>query len=420
MKTQDTPKATFPKALILLSITFVFCLNANTSYAYNQPKSTSLVAISKYLLSQQNSEISDKDKIKSTINAYFTVRYEGQRLLKTQDFAILIEDNTMDWVKSEQDKREIELYIARLFDLKYVKYQFTIDFDSIELEQKKAEVWLRESHEVVFESLSPDVSVLSDLQHKITLHNKKGLWKIYKDEYYDEIAKQMKHLSKDKIMEQIDQNFKNEQKVRKATEGNSLITPYALTTYTYNRLAAVSYANTYTSSTTGSTKYNQAWYQTETNDCANYVSQSLYAGEGKSPPDTSGMTNASGRSYYTDWYYVFNNPQGTQNGSGSLPWVRVQEQYDFIIGNTNKIGPYGWGGENYLCYVKKGDVVQLYGVNSPNIWDHEGFIVSASGPCTSLSNYKVNAHTINRYQYPLSNWANFPMRYILISGWRGS
>jgi hypothetical protein len=295
--------------------------------------------------------------------------------------------------------------------LGYQSYSYTIDYDSIEIKNKKATVYLRESHEVIFNATAPDVSKLADLPHTFTLHNKKGTWVIYKDEYEDELAKQFKYMSKDEIKKQVDENFKNEQNAYIPSPkvlAMPVYAPLGLTTYTYNRTAAVNYANTYWST------YNTTWYKTNPGtDCASFVSQSLYAGEGKTPPDTSGMTTASNRNYNTDWYYVWNN-------SGSLPWVRVQEQYTFITGNSAKIGPYGWGGANYLCYVKAGDVVQLKGVNTAGVWDHEGIIVSATGPCTSLSNYKVNAHTINRYQYPLSNWASYPMRYIIVTGWRGN
>jgi hypothetical protein len=396
---------------ILIILVFALTLIGAAPRPNLQVKSVSQAEISNAVKTQQDPNSSDEEKIKAVIDAYFVTRYESQRLIAAQDFSSLIEDQNLDWVKKEKEKREIELYIATLFNLGYQSYSYTLDYDSIEIGNNKATVYLRESHEVIFNATAPDPSKLADLPHVFTLHNKKGLWVIHKDEYEDELAKQFKHMNKDEIKKQVDENFKNEQKAylpSSKVKAMPLDAPLGLTNYSYNRTAAVNYANQYWST------YNTAWYATNPGtDCANFVSQAIYKGEGKNPPDTSGMTTASNRSYAYDWYYVWNN-------SGSLPWVRVADQYSFIIGNTGRIGPYGWGGANYLCYAKAGDVVQLKGVNTPNVWDHEGILVYAAGPCTSLSNYKVNAHTANRYQYPLSNWASFPIRYILISGWKGN
>jgi len=47
------------------------------------------IAISKYVTAQQNPALGDEAKIKAAIDAYFTLRYEGQRLLRSQDFSTL-------------------------------------------------------------------------------------------------------------------------------------------------------------------------------------------------------------------------------------------------------------------------------------------------------------------------------------------
>ena len=73
---------------------------------------TSQAAIANYLAVQKNPDLNDEEKIKITIDTYFTLRYEGQKVVAAQDFSLLVEDNTLDWVKKEMDKREIELYIA--------------------------------------------------------------------------------------------------------------------------------------------------------------------------------------------------------------------------------------------------------------------------------------------------------------------
>ncbi|MBI2758752.1 MAG: amidase domain-containing protein [Chloroflexi bacterium] len=395
---------------VLLILVIVLASLGATSPANAKQKSASQTAIANYVAAQHNPNLSDEEKIKATIDAYFITRYESQKLLETQDFSQVLEDDTLAWVKKEKDKREIELYVATLFDLKYVSYSYRLDYDSIEIKNNKAIVQLRESHEVVFDALAPDVSKLTNLEHVLTLHNKNDAWVIYQDEYQDELSQLLNNETKEKIKEQVDQNYQDDLK-RKSTSfqlGQKVLArifsrPFVLNNYSYNRTAARNYADTYWSS------YNTAWYVTNPGtDCANFVSQAMYAGEGKTPPDTSGMNTAG--SYTYDWYYIWNN-------SGSLPWVNVQSQYTRIaLNNSGRIGPYGTGSTS-LCSVRLGDIVQLYDGTS---WFHEGIVVESPYPyCYSSSYYKVDTHTTDRYHYPLSNWAAYQMRYILISGWRG-
>lgn len=166
-----------------LILAFVFTSVGVASAAQVQSKSVSQVAISKYLEAQQNPNLSDKDKIKAAIDAYFTTRYEGQKLLQTQDFSPMLENRAQSWVAKEEEKRDIELYVAKLFGLRYLSYQYTLNYSVIEIKGNTATVQLREGHKVVFEVLAPKVSELANLQHIFTLHNNKGVWVINKDAY---------------------------------------------------------------------------------------------------------------------------------------------------------------------------------------------------------------------------------------------
>ena len=268
---------------------------AAISPANIQQKSVSQMAIANYIVAQHNPNLSDEEKIKAAIDAYFTTRYEGQKLLVQEDFSQVLEDDTLDWVKKEKDKREIELYVAVLFDLKYVSYNYTLDYDSIEIKNNKATVQLRENHQVVFDAIAPEVSELANLQHIFTLHNKKGVWGIYKDEYQDELSRGMEFATKEELRKKVDENYQ-EDLARRSHSSNTgskvsalpFVRPFALTNYSYNRTAAVNYADAHWSS------YYTTYYKTETQDCTNYVSQAMYAGEGKSPPDTSGICLGQG------------------------------------------------------------------------------------------------------------------------------
>jgi len=220
----------------------------------------------------------------------------------------------------------------------------------------------------------------------------------------------MDHHTKEDLLNQVDKNYQVNLSQRNFSIGpkvlaSVLLRPFSLTNYSYNRTSAKNYADLYWNGT-------GPYYLREPGDCTNFVSQALYAGEGKNPTNTSGMTTDPNRSYYTDWYYVWNN-------SGSLPWTQVDTQYNFITGNTNKIGPYGSGTTGY-CNVQVGDVVQLYDSSQNPPWFHEAIISVVSNPCAGLQFYYADAHTTDRFQYPVINWSIYQLRYIKVSGWRGN
>ena len=422
------PSNKFTRVIFCILLTAIFLLTASsrpvgavTSSTERQEVSDKDI-IADYEAAQLNPSLSEDEKIKAAINAYFASRYESQKILNNIDFSPVLENATSTWANKEKEKREIEIYIANLFSLRYQTYSYRLEYDTIRITPSEAIVSLRESHEIVFEILSPDVSKMSDLKHEIILHKKQNKWVIFKDDYQDELSQLMNHKTKNEIILQVNRNYQEDLKLR-VTDSNheaamsyfsskTLFSPsyhpLLLNNYGYNRTKARNYADAYWDT------YNTDWYKTASGtDCTNYVSQALYAGQGKTPPDTGGMATASNRSYQYDWYYIWNN-------SGSLPWVRVQSQYNFIVNNTNKIGPAGVRSNN-LCSVRLGDIVQLYNVNGTAIWDHEAIFVESPYPyCQSSSYYKVNAHTTNRYHYPLSNWAAYQMRYILIRGWKGN
>jgi hypothetical protein len=91
-----------------------------------QQKTANEIIISKYQTAQRNPNLSDEEKIKVAIDAYFTIKYESQKFLEEQDFSLLLDDETLEWVKKEKDKREVELYLAELFDLNFSTVQMRV------------------------------------------------------------------------------------------------------------------------------------------------------------------------------------------------------------------------------------------------------------------------------------------------------
>jgi hypothetical protein len=77
--------------LLLITLTFT-SIGASSPIQYEQKPTTTQIAFSNYLAVQQNEDLSDEEKIKAAIDAYFTSRYEGQKLLEQQDFSPLLDD----------------------------------------------------------------------------------------------------------------------------------------------------------------------------------------------------------------------------------------------------------------------------------------------------------------------------------------
>lgn len=446
------------KFLLVLLITFIVIVSLApdrrslaSAQISSQPEESSLAtqgnspesqkALQKYQEAQADPNLSDEEKIKSLVDAYFTTRYEGQAALARQDFSkylkdassaewvaaaarqdfsMLVEDASAEWVTKENDKREIELYLAALFDLGYQSYKFTLDYDSIQINEEEAIVQLRESRRIVYNALAPDESRQSNLRHTLIFHDKKGVWVLYKGKCEDMLSEELDYRTKDEIKKQVNENFKNQFKTygpAPETPAKPGVTPAFFTSNTYNRTAAVNYANIHAKARLGN--YNTDWYETLSSDCTNYVSQALYAGENKAPPNMRGMPIYP-RNHTNDWYNNLYDPLDDTISdptlfNGSLSWQNVSAQYTFITGNTSRAGPYGE--EKFLCYVNVGDIVQIY---KKGTWSHAGILVSASteGNCSDPNNYKINAHTDDRYQDTLAVWALYTKRFIHINGYR--
>jgi len=362
---------------------------------------TPLATVEASTVSQTKAQLADEEKIKNVINAYFKLRYEGQKLLKAQDFSYLLADKNRNWVQAEKDKREIELYVASAYNLNYMSYQYTLDYESIQISLGQATVHLREGHEVVFAALAPEVSRMANLEHIITLTQTKNDWKILDDEYQDELTRLMAEKNKDVIIEQVRLNYAADaQQVRSSVFHSHnlarLAYQRALTSHSYNRIAAIQYADYW------ATKRNVTTYHNETNnDCTNYVSQALYEG--------TSHTMSTPDNYMTKWYYDF------PSHSGSYPWVNVDGLRSFLLNNYSNggRGPKGINLQS-MCSLQPGDVVQL---RNGSIWFHTVIIVVKLNSSCSEASFLYDAHDVDRFHYPLSYLSSYTKRYTAVVGW---
>lgn len=421
--------------LVLFIAIFGFISLGAVSQTHAEQQSTSQAAIMNYQEAQQNPDNNDEEKIKIAIDTYFTLRYEGQKLLQMQDFSVLVEDNALDWIRLEKDKREIELYIASKFDLGYESYAFTINYNSIEIKNDKAVVHLQQSHQVVYKATSPEISELANLGHTITLHKKGGVWVIYTDEYQDEYTQLLTTTTKEKVKQQVDYNYEygsknNVTTTEKLALTSQVYSPLSLPSYSYNRSAAnnFSYNNALILQAPIPTAIKNAYqaiygvpypsnwptvYKNEDNnggDCTNFVSQSIFEGTGYTNGDAS-YFNPTPNDY--NWYYKF-----SQYPQGSTTWINVGWLYSYLLNtNTSKRGPYGIAIEsNSFCTsINPGDPIFM---KSGSTWTHAVIVYSKSSPCTSPSNIRVNSHNSYKRNEPLTTWSGFSWYGVFIQGYR--
>lgn len=157
-------------------------------------------------------------------------------------------------------------------------------------------------------------------------------------------------------------------------------------TVPYNREAAVAYARKYTSDADGTASYNNAQYNpvgdspTKINkDCANYVSQCLFAG---------------GMPMHDGWYYRY---PGDSNPTVNAAWKGTNSQKKAIA--ARKFGERVYD----ISKLKKGDIVYSYDTaKNDGTFGHVVILSEDVGNSTTMT---VCGHTDNQKDEPRSKKA---------------
>jgi len=182
----------------------------------------------------------------------------------------------------------------------------------------------------------------------------------------------------------------------------------------YNRSAAANYALTYTNNSGDSIStqnYNPLFYAYSGNDCADYVSQCLWAGFGGSNSSYGiqahayPMITASEGAVYP-WY-------ADSAPDGSAMWINA---YSLINDAKSNYNNSYYGVQMYVESVSSvalGDVV----LDSSGAGHVE--IVTSLGSTPSWSNICISSHTNNRYNVPLSQLYS-PSQYTNVTFYRVS
>lgn len=130
-------------------------------------------------------------------------------------------------------------------------------------------------------------------------------------------------------------------------------------------------------------------------DCTNFASQAIFAG--------GGIMN------YTPiygWYYI-----NAQKRTAS--WTGVNYLFNFLTGNKES-GPYAEQVD--AKDMKPGDIVQLSFGGAPN-YNHS-LVVIKVGITPSMENILIASHSVDRIDYPLTNYNWADIRFLHIVGIR--
>ncbi len=203
-------------------------------------------------------------------------------------------------LKSELEKIEIEIYHARMNNLRYVRYKYFLDYKQITIDPLSniATVSVTEGHDVVFEISDPIVSTMRNLEHVITLKKELGGWKIVSDNYADYLWRLLNATgaTKEEIYKRIDQSKERPTGMKELDVRQAWVEQGTIESLlgTYDRSGAVDYAHDW------AYDRNPSYYDFENDrgDYTNFVSQAMHEGGGISETASGGGIGEPG------WYYV--------------------------------------------------------------------------------------------------------------------
>jgi hypothetical protein len=356
--------------------------------------------------------------IKQTITTYFTARYESLKMLMPVNFSQVVAGSeneiTQDWLQMEQDRQEIELFIAKTFGVYILEYKFSLDYVSIEINSGEAKVSLIEGNEIAY-STSPDFpSEMANLAHTITLIKTGDTWRISSDQYSDNTTQLLDTLSKEEVFSNIKTNYEAQ-----------FLPPVPVETTapdaSYSRSKAVSWADTYAKTVQvpvpsyirNRPGWNSSWptyykVYTET-DCTNFVSQAVFAGTNWTNSDPNYFE--PNFYHYNDWWYYRFSP----SVDGPSPWISVGSFTTFITNNSGS-GPKATNGGANVCGLSKGDPITM---KKNGQWRH-AVIVSQilSGNCNDPAKVLVDSHTDYYKREPLTRWSGYTWYTLRITGYK--
>jgi len=341
----------------------------------------------------------DEEKIKNIIDSYFQIRYESFSTLKLGDFEGLVSEqpDARIWLDQELSKLKVELRHVELNNLRYMDYKFFLNFKEISIDNgETAFVNVLISHDVVREvslDLNPDnpnISHLYNLEHKITLHQENGRWKITSDDYTDYLWRMLRKNDTpiDEVLQTMKESPLPSLRIASLQTEFSCGLPADDSTHSYNREGAVNYALTHV------VNYNPNYPSYDSDprfgDCTNFVSQALYEGGNVSMAfcSTSGPYCSTGSDGNLGWFFESESFRASA-------WTHVGKFHEFVLdpiatqsaGWTE--GPEGCEVDN-IAYLDIGDVIQYEWGDNDGEWDHAVIIVGFENGVPLIASHSEN------------------------------
>lgn len=322
-----------------------------------------------------NSESQNPEgEIIAYIKKYFEARYQNLIGLKDENYInsfISNDQSEPSWIQLERLRSKTIGKINSSFYLPYEGYEIDLSFSEIRIDGTSATVYLNENALVSFKDPAILPVEFSEISHKMLLIDCGAGWRIITDDYQDVFTFQIEGRSEDEIFSTIERNIVNQKReVEDFSPRDNTASPSNIINLTYNRTAAVNYANTWKNGV------NPSFWQ-EALDCTNFVSQAVYAG--------TNQVMSTPNDYWNKWYF------DSYTKTGSLPWINVGGFYTFLTTNTSR-GPVGYSSGSYMCNLSVGDVVVFKWVTTGE-WRHAVIVTSFTGSCHDYTKIQVASHT---------------------------
>lgn len=356
--------------------------------------------------------VDDETLIHQTIDAYFNLTYEARTDLNPKAFGQLVATNAQAqrFLNKEMDRRDVEYHRGKLFKLAYAYYDYTLDYQSIEIDVAagNATVKLIEGNDVVYEAIAPQISSMSNLEHTITLIKVKGEWKIVEDLYEDQLMRQINSgMTKAQLIALSNSNYQETQAWQQANSTAKPLPQRPMSGNPYNRTNAVNYANANWNDQDGNADYKNL-DGPDLGDCTNFVSQALKAG---------GIGETAQNGDHTGWWYE----QGSDPANYAYPWAGAHLLWQFVQQTWWTGGPEATIYDQYAnpySVMSVGDVI-AYDLSAEDGWwfDHVA-IVNYKWYGSPPWQLNVDSHNQYLYNTPYTYWSPWRnIHYIHITGW---
>lgn len=358
---------------------------------------------------------------------YFNTYYENLKTGIYRDISrwFIVNDDTVIPRRLIQNK--YKLY--HTFNLRIKEYQLDLNILNIDLYKDHARVFLTENIEYNLNNSKEVKTKMTGIEYMLMLKKIDGLWKIiYMDSNQETYHLGEKKRSIDRVISKdntqltkkghiLNKVFDDlDREIYYLTSLNQNFIPMTFTqkenkilqnSFSYNSNNGVLYAKEYANYKKVAEDKKLFYYASNGSDCANFVSQCVWAGYGgyaqnetkqtrENIANKVRMVKTSNQS--TSWY-------GTGVGGGGTPnWENVNQFYKYAT-MQKSVGPKGTGyggclqSEFNFSQIAVGDVLQFW-KKSQNKWYHSAY-VSSIGLNGKIEEIFICQHSIDIINRPL-------------------